>query len=104
MIDRDIVCTSWFVIQASRTRRGASMTKVTSDREAVLAGITYLRALPPADLRRLAAHAVVRDFRRGARIFEEGAAANGLFVVVEGRVRLIRRSRGGREQVLHAEG
>ena len=80
------------------------MTKVTSDREAALAGITYLRALPPADLRRLAAHAVVRDFPRGTLVFEEGAPAHGLFVVIEGRVRLIRRSPGGREQVLHAEG
>lgn len=80
------------------------MTKVTFDREAVLAGIPYLRALPPPDLGRLAAHAVVQDFRRGARVFEEGAPANGLFVVMEGRVRLVRHSRGGREQVLHTEG
>ena len=80
------------------------MTKVTSDREAVLAGIAYFRALPAVDLHRLAGYAVVRDFRRGARVFEEGAPAEGLFVVMEGRVRLVRRSRGGREQVLHAEG
>ena len=80
------------------------MTKVTSDREAVLAGIAYFRALPAVDLHRLASYAVVRDFRRGARVFEEGAPAEGLFVVMEGRVRLVRRSRGGREQVLHAEG
>ena len=80
------------------------MTKVTSDREAVLAGIAYFRTLPPVALRRLAGYAVVRDFQRGARVFEEGAPAEGLFVVMEGRVRLVRRSRGGREQVLHAEG
>lgn len=80
------------------------MTKVTPDREGVLAGIAYLRTLPPADLRRLAAYTVVRDVRRGARVFEEGAPANGLFVVMEGRVRLVRHSPGGREQVLHAEG
>ena len=80
------------------------MTKVTSDREAALAGIAYLRALPPADLRRLASHAVVLAFRKGSRIFEEGEPATGLFVVMEGRIRLVRRSPGGREQVLHAEG
>ena len=80
------------------------MTKVTSDREAVLAGIAYFRALSAVDLHRLAGYAVVRDFRRGSRVFEEGAPAEGLFVVMEGRVRLVRRSRSGREQVLHAEG
>lgn len=46
----------------------------------------------------------MRDVRRGARVFEEGAPAEGLFVVIEGRVRLVRISRSGREQVLHAEG
>jgi CRP/FNR family transcriptional regulator len=80
------------------------MTKVTAEREAVLATIPYFRALPPAELGRLAARATVRDVRRGARIFEEGAPADALFVVIDGRVRLVRVSRGGREQLLHAEG
>ena len=80
------------------------MTKVTSERERALAAIPYFRALPRAELRQLAARAVVRDARRGERIFEEGAPADGLFVVMEGRVRLTRLSRGGREQVLHSEG
>ncbi len=76
------------------------MTHVTP----VLTGIPYFRGLPAADLRRVAAHAVVRTVRRGERVFEEGAPAEGLFVVMEGRVRLVRVSRGGREQVLHTEG
>ena len=80
------------------------MTKVTTEREAVLAAIPYFRALPAADLRRVAARAVVRDVRRGESVFEEGAPAEGLFVVMKGRVRLVRTSRGGREQVLHSEG
>jgi CRP/FNR family transcriptional regulator len=80
------------------------MTKVTPDREAILAAIPYFRMLPAADLRRIATQAVVRDVRRGTRVFEEGAPAEGLFVVLEGRVRLVRVARGGREQVLHSEG
>jgi CRP-like cAMP-binding protein len=76
------------------------MTKVTS----LLAGISYFRGLPPEALRRVAAHAVVRTVRRGEHVFEEGAPAEGLFIVMEGRVRLVRVSRGGREQVLHTEG
>jgi len=80
------------------------MTKVTADRQAVLGAIPYFRGLPAADLRRVAARAVVREVRRGERLFEEGAPADGLFVVMDGRVRLVRTSPGGREQVLHAEG
>jgi CRP/FNR family transcriptional regulator len=78
------------------------MTKVTP--ETVLAAVPYLRALPPAALRRIAGRSAVRDVRRGERIFEEGAPAEGLFVVIDGRVRIVRVSRGGREQVLHSEG
>ena len=81
-----------------------SMTKVTPDRETVLAAIPYFRTLPAAEIRRVAARAAVRDVRRGERIFEEGAPAEGLFVVMEGRVRLVRVARGGREQALHSEG
>jgi CRP/FNR family transcriptional regulator len=80
------------------------MTKVTPDREAILRAIPYFRALPAADLRRIAARTQVREVRRGARVFEEGAPAGHLFVVIDGRVRLVRVSRGGREQVLHTEG
>jgi CRP-like cAMP-binding protein len=80
------------------------MTGVTADRAKVLAGIPYFRALAAADLRRVAARAVVRDVRRGAHVFDEGAPAEGLFVVMEGRVRLVRIARSGREQVLHSEG
>jgi CRP/FNR family transcriptional regulator len=80
------------------------MTKVTPDHEAVLRAIPYFRALPAADLRRIGARARVREARRGDRIFEEGAPAERLFVVMDGRVRLVRVSRGGREQVLHSVG
>jgi CRP/FNR family transcriptional regulator len=76
------------------------MTRVTS----VLAAIPYFKGLPAADLHRVAAHAVIRPVRRGERVFEEDAPAEGLFIVMEGRVRLVRASRGGREQVLHTEG
>jgi CRP/FNR family transcriptional regulator len=70
----------------------------------VLAAIPYFKGLPAADLHRVAAHAVIRAVRRGERVFEEGGRAEGLFIVMEGRVRLVRVSRGGREQVLHTEG
>jgi len=38
------------------------------------------------------------------RVFEEGASCEGLWIVMEGRIKMFRTSAGGREQVLHVEG
>ena len=51
------------------------MTKVTADREAVLAAMPYFGSLPRADLRRVAASTVVRDLARGEHVFDEGTPA-----------------------------
>lgn len=79
------------------------MTKVTSEIEAGLSAIPYLAPLPVRERTALASRCLVRGFRRGAVIFEEGVAAAGLWVVLVGRVKLVRVSASGREQVLHAE-
>lgn len=82
------------------------MTKVTrtTDRERLLAAIPYLREAPAAEVRALAARCVVREVRRGGTVFREGEPAEGLFVVMDGRVKIVRVSARGREQVLHSEG
>lgn len=80
------------------------MTKLTADAEAGLAAIPYLRGLPPAELRRLAGVCRVRRLAKGAQAFAEGEPAAGLFVVLSGRMKLVRRSASGREQTLHREG
>jgi CRP/FNR family transcriptional regulator, dissimilatory nitrate respiration regulator len=79
------------------------MTKVTSEIAAGLAAVPYLALLPVRERAALAARCLVRSVRRGAVIFEEGAPATGLWVVLAGRVKLVRVSASGREQVLHAE-
>jgi CRP/FNR family transcriptional regulator len=87
------------------------MTKVTPARAAAvpaavrdgLRAIPYLAALPADDLAVIGARCTVRLFTRGAIVFEEGAAAAGLWVVLAGRVKVVRMSASGREQVLHAE-
>src|SRR5436189_294469 len=76
-----------------------SMTKVTSDRLTALTAIPYLRMLPTAELRRLAAQTVLRDVRRGAHVFDEGTPADGLYIVLEGRVRRVRTFAGLVEQL-----
>ena len=87
------------------------MTKVTRPRPAAgLAAITDgLRAIPyfaplaAGDLAALGTRCSMRAFKRGAIVFEEGAQAAGLWVVLAGRVKVVRTSAAGREQVLHAE-
>ena len=79
------------------------MTKVTETIEA-LASVPYLRALPLAERTALAHACRIRALRRGQTLFEEGAPADGLWLVVSGRVNLVKVSPRGREQVLHSEG
>jgi CRP/FNR family transcriptional regulator, dissimilatory nitrate respiration regulator len=84
------------------------MTKVTrATAPPILEGlraIPYFARLPAADIAALGARCAMRPFARGAVIFEEGAEATGLWVILEGHVKVVRRSASGREQVLHAEG
>ncbi len=77
------------------------MTKVTMLIDA-LQTLPYLRALPEAELRRLAARCTTRDVGRGAMIFEEGRPAVALTVILAGRAKLVRTSSRGREQIEHA--
>ena len=70
---------------ASRPRRG------------IIAGVS------DASWARLAAASVRREYATGETIFAAGAPARGLFVIVDGRVRVMRGG-GGRPFVLHVEG
>jgi CRP/FNR family transcriptional regulator len=80
------------------------MTEVTSVTLAALRTIPYLQVVPLSELRPLAGQCRVRTTVRGGVIFIEGAPAEGLVVILEGRVKLTRVSARGREQVLHTEG
>jgi CRP/FNR family transcriptional regulator, dissimilatory nitrate respiration regulator len=79
------------------------MTKVTPDVVRGLAVVPYLASLPARERAVLAGRCRVREFGKGAIVFTEGDAATGLWVVLAGRVRLVRTSTRGREQVLHTE-
>src|SRR5688572_20904546 len=80
------------------------MTKVTRATVDALGAIPYFALLPTAALAGLGARCAVRAFERGAVVFDEGAQATGLWVILAGRVKLVRVSAAGREQVLHADG
>jgi CRP-like cAMP-binding protein len=79
------------------------MTKVTVDAAASLAAIPYLAPLPARERADLASRCVVKNVAKGKVIFAEGEPATGLWVVLAGRVRLVRISPRGREQALHVE-
>jgi CRP/FNR family transcriptional regulator len=68
-----------------------------------LAGVPYLRELDARERVGLARRCAVRRVRRGATIFHEGAPAAGLWIVLAGRIKVVRLAARGREQVLHVE-
>jgi CRP/FNR family transcriptional regulator len=70
----------------------------------LLSGIPYFRVLSARDRATVLARFRERRFRKGTALFTEGEPCDGLWVVVEGRVKVFRVSAGGREQVLHVEG
>jgi CRP/FNR family transcriptional regulator, dissimilatory nitrate respiration regulator len=82
-----------------RTASTASTATMASLRE-----IPYLADVPDEDLAALADLCSRRQVRAGGSLFTEGAAPTGLFLLLSGRARIVRTSRGGREQVLHEEG
>lgn len=85
------------------------MTKVTAPSAVAgriegLRRVSWLAAVDASDLETLAGRSAVRVVARGAAVFEEGAPAEALHVVLAGRVKVVRASPAGREQALHVEG
>lgn len=66
--------------------------------------ISYLSLLPPAERDWLARDCEIRYVARGARAFGEGDTPSGIFLILDGRVKIMRSRPDGREQVLHQDG
>lgn len=77
-------------------------SRVTADR--ALRQIPYLRNLPAPEREALIGACEFKQVPRGASLFSEGDQATGIFLILTGRIRLVRSSADGREQVLHEEG
>jgi CRP/FNR family transcriptional regulator len=75
-----------------------------SEAASAIQGIPYLRALPPGERAALVRFCAFRDLVDGELLFAEGDAPPGIFLIVSGRIKLVRSSADGREQVLHEEG
>jgi CRP/FNR family transcriptional regulator len=73
----------------------------TEKRAALLQQVPMFSDLKRQDLDELAAATVVRNLGKGEVLFEEGAAAKGFYLLVEGRIKVYRVNVEGREQILH---
>jgi CRP/FNR family transcriptional regulator, cyclic AMP receptor protein len=70
------------------------------NKDALLARHEFFREVPANVIRRLAAHARLVGYERGARIFAKGDPGLGLLAVVSGLVKISVPSRDGKEIVL----
>jgi CRP/FNR family transcriptional regulator len=78
-----------------------------ADREAVLdvlANSPLLCGLPAEDLAALVRIVVVRAIGKGHPVFLEGAPSDGFFLVLSGKVKVVKLSPAGKEQTLHVHG
>jgi len=67
-----------------------------------IANLPLFATCPRAALTAIAAHASERDFSVDEVLFSAGSPSKGLFVVLEGRVRVVRAG-DGRQHVVHTE-
>ncbi len=66
-----------------------------------LISIRYFKDLKEEDLASIAARAVEKKYSRGDNIFFEGLDCQGLYAVKEGRVKIYKTSREGREHIFY---
>lgn len=71
---------------------------------AALRATPLFNSIDSSELISLSSRATLRRYSGGELLFSEGEPCSGLFVVLSGRIRIFKISRGGREQVLAMEG
>ena len=72
-----------------------------SKKEDVLARFPLFSGLDPEHLRTLASIAVPKEVQKKAVLFREGEEARGFFLLITGKVKLIKVNPAGKEQILH---
>lgn len=63
--------------------------------------IPLLSSLSKAELEKLTEEVIIRDYKKGDRIFRRGDKADGLFIVCSGKMKITRTLSDGREQILY---
>jgi CRP/FNR family transcriptional regulator len=71
-----------------------------SPKQESLSQIPLFAGLTPGELQALGHRAVERRFPAGEMLFWEGEACAGIFLIIEGKVKIFKTSAGGREMML----
>jgi len=69
-----------------------------------ISSVPLFSGFSSAQRERLAKIALVRSYAGGQAVFSEGERAGGLYIVLEGRVKIYKLSPEGKEQILHLAG
>lgn len=86
------------IAPAEGEQMAATSSPVT--RDAILAGSGIFQGVDPSAVRALVAQLQSVEFRRGRRIFGDGEPGERLYIIVEGKVKIGRRTGDGRENLL----
>ncbi len=84
--------------------RGSPLCFPMASTADILRSIPFFAEIPAAVIDRLASRCVPRTVGEGFALFRSGDRCSGLYLVLEGRVRIYRTSSDGREQTLALEG
>src|SRR5690606_33170268 len=77
---------------------------MAEETRSILRRLALFSQLREDALEAVARRTVIRNVSRGTLLFRGGVPCQGLYVVLEGSVRVYRSSAEGREQVLHVQG
>src|SRR5207344_3073620 len=100
----------WIGIMARRVQPSGDDLTQTGHSSSDIATMLQLRRVPlfqqlsPEDLQRIASVATERWFEEGQPLVREGEAGDEMFVIVEGRVRVVHRAEDGSERTLRTYG
>ena len=67
----------------------------------IISAIPLFNGLPEDQLSAIRQIAVEKQYNKGQTLFSEGDETKGLFVVVDGRIKIYKVSSEGKEQILH---
>lgn len=77
---------------------------MNTEARALLRRLSIFAHVSDAALDGIARRTVIRSLPRGKQLFRRGDPCQGLYVVVEGAIRVYRANQEGREQTLHVQG
>lgn len=80
------------------------MSRMSGPVEELLRETPVFRALSDEDLGRVATHAQVREYAKGATIFSEGDPSNRFYTIVRGRVKVFKMTPAGKDIILEIFG